>query len=143
MVVLPIASTGSLANGYQQASSHFSMGSGGHNMPPLGVQRMNSQMIPTPGFNSNSSDQGFLNTEASNNNERFSTAESATTMSPGHHQKLHVGGKNNGHMFHGQSSDVIHSGMQQRSYACPNGASECCFFSGWQQYTACKWSCHL
>ncbi|OWM69462.1 histone acetyltransferase HAC1-like isoform X2 [Punica granatum] len=112
---------GSLSNGYQQAQSHFSMGSGGHNMQPLGVQRMNSQMIPTPGFNNNSSSQVFMNVEASNSSGRFSTAESANTASHSQHQKLHVGGQNSSHMFHGQSTDGIRSGMQQR-YGFPNGA---------------------
>lgn len=96
-------------------------------MPPLGVQRMNSQMIPTPGFNSNTSNQGFFNAEASNNIGRLSTAESATTMLHGQHQKLHAGAQNSSHMFHGQSTDVIHSGMHQRSYAFPNGAPDTVF----------------
>lgn len=91
-------------------------------MPPSSGQRMNSQMIPTPGFNNNSNNQGFLNAESSNNSGRFSTAESATTMSYGQHQKLHVGSQNSGHVFHGQSNDVIQSGMQQRPYAFINGA---------------------
>lgn len=99
------------------------MGSGGHDMQPFGVQRMNCQMIPTPGFNNNVSNQGLLSAEASNNSGMFSMAESATTVSHGQHQKVHVGGQNNsGHIFHGQSTDMIHSGLQQKSFAFSNGA---------------------
>lgn len=79
-------------------------------------------MIPTPGFNNNISNQGFPNAEASNNSGRLSTAEPATTMSRGQHQKVHVGGQSSGHMFHGQSTDAIQSTLQQKSYAFPNGA---------------------
>ncbi|KAK4774815.1 hypothetical protein SAY86_009750 [Trapa natans] len=119
---------GSLSNGYQQASSNFSMGSSGHNMSPLGVQRMKSQMIPTPGFNSNISNQGFFNSEVSSNSGRFSTAESATVMLHGQHQKLHAGGQNNSHLFHGHSTDAIHSGMHHnRPYVFPSGAPDTVF----------------
>ncbi|KAK4789701.1 hypothetical protein SAY86_017005 [Trapa natans] len=116
---------GSLCNGYQQTPSQFSMASGEHT-PHLSAQRMSSQMIPTPGFNNNSNNQSFLNAESSNNSERFSTAESATTMSYGQHQKMNVGSQNSGHMLYGQTNDAIHSGVQQRSHALKNEAPGAC-----------------
>lgn len=47
-------------------------------MPSMGVQRMASQMIATPGFNSNnnsSSNQFCMNVESSNNVGGFSAVE--------------------------------------------------------------------
>ncbi|KAK4780446.1 hypothetical protein SAY87_016552 [Trapa incisa] len=113
---------GALSNGYQQVPSQFSMASGGH-IPHLSAQKMSSQMIPTPGFNNNSNNQSFLNDESSNKSGRFSTAESATTMSSyGKDQKMNIGGQNSGHMFHSEKNDAIHYGVQQSSYTFKNGA---------------------
>ncbi|KAK4772401.1 hypothetical protein SAY86_014176 [Trapa natans] len=90
---------GLLSSGCQQASSHVSMGSGGHSMPLTSMQGMNCQMIPTPGFINNGSSQGLLHGD--------------TTAVLHEHQKVHVGG----HNFHGQSRGMVHSGLQQNSYA--------------------------
>ena len=49
---------GNLSNGYQQSPANFSISSGG-NMSSMGVQRMESQMIPTPGFSNNN--QSYMN----------------------------------------------------------------------------------
>lgn len=76
-------------------------------------------MIPTPGFNNSSGNKGYLNSEGSNNNVRFSAAELATSsvVPQQQHQKMHSGISNHssGHSFHGfgsQSIDGMGSGMQ-------------------------------
>ncbi|KAK4754226.1 hypothetical protein SAY87_002330 [Trapa incisa] len=98
---------GSLSHGYGQASSHVSMSSGGHNMPPRGMQGMNCQMFPAPGFISGVSSHSLLQ-------------GGPTAVSHGQ-QMVHVSGLNSGHDFHSQSTSMVHSGLQQKPYAS-NGA---------------------
>ncbi|GAU16144.1 hypothetical protein TSUD_297740 [Trifolium subterraneum] len=79
-----------LSNGYQQSSTSFSVGSGG-NMPSMGVPRISSQMIPTPGFTVNSN-HSHMNIDSSTNGSVFSSADS--TMVPQsqlEQQKQHIG----------------------------------------------------
>lgn len=118
---------GTLSNGYQQSPANFSVGSSG-NMPSMGVQRIASQMIPTPGFNNNSnqtnssSNQSYMNLE-SNNGGGFSTVESAMVSLP-QQQKQHVGGQNS-RILHNLGSHMgsgMRSGLQHKSYGFSNGA---------------------
>lgn len=120
-------SDGTLSNGYQQSPANFSVGSSG-NMPSMGVQRIASQMIPTPGFNNNSnqtnssSNQSYMNLE-SNNGGGFSTVESAMVSLP-QQQKQHVGGQNS-RILHNLGSHMgsgMRSGLQHKSYGFSNGA---------------------
>ncbi|XP_044481916.1 histone acetyltransferase HAC1-like isoform X2 [Mangifera indica] len=123
-------SDGTLSNGYQQSPAKFSIGSGG-NMSSMGTQRIPSQMIPTPGFNSNNnnssssgSNPSYMNLESSDNGVGFSTVESAMVSQP-QLQKQHVGGQNS-HILHGLGSHIgsgIRSGLPHKSYGFSNGAS--------------------
>ncbi|KAH9702050.1 Histone acetyltransferase HAC1 [Citrus sinensis] len=97
-------------------------------MPSMGVQRIASQMIPTPGFNNNSnqtnssSNQSYMNLE-SNNGGGFSTVESAMVSLP-QQQKQHVGGQNS-RILHNLGSHMgsgMRSGLQHKSYGFSNGA---------------------
>lgn len=90
---------GTLSNGYQQSPANFSIGS----------QRITSQMIPTPGFNSNnnnssssSSNLPYMNVESSNNGGGPSTVES-TTVPQLPQEQQHVGGQNSC-IFHNTGS---------------------------------------
>ncbi|XP_031254705.1 histone acetyltransferase HAC1-like [Pistacia vera] len=123
-------SDGTLSNGYQQSPANFSIGSGG-NMSSMGAQRITSQMIPTPGFNSNnnnnssssSSNPSYMNLESSNNGVGFSTVESTMVSQP-QQQKQHVGGQNS-RILHNLGSHMgsgISSGLQHKSYGFSNGA---------------------
>uniref|UniRef100_A0A5B7AU06 histone acetyltransferase n=1 Tax=Davidia involucrata TaxID=16924 RepID=A0A5B7AU06_DAVIN len=116
------SSDGSLSNGYQQAPSNFSVSSSGNNMmSSVGVQRMTSQMIPTPGFNNNNN-QSYLNLEPSNNGGGFSSVESTMVSQP-LQQKQHVGGQNS-RILHNLGSHMgggIRSSLQQKSYGFSNG----------------------
>ncbi|XP_044505837.1 histone acetyltransferase HAC1 isoform X3 [Mangifera indica] len=92
-------SDGTLSNGYQQSPANFSIGS----------QRITSQMIPTPGFNSNnnnssssSSNLPYMNVESSNNGGGPSTVES-TTVPQLPQEQQHVGGQNSC-IFHNTGS---------------------------------------
>ncbi|EEF48691.1 transcription cofactor, putative [Ricinus communis] len=125
-------SDGVLPNGYQQSPASFSINSSG-NMSSLGVQRMTSQMIPTPGFNSNNnnnsnnsitSNQSYVNMESSTNNvSGYSTVESTMVSQP-LQQKQYVSGQNSRILQNlgSQLGSNIRSGLQQKSYGFPNGA---------------------
>lgn len=110
-----------MSNGYQQSPASFSIGTGG-NMSSMGVPRITSQMIPTPGFNS-SSNQSYMNLESSNNGGGFSTVDSSMVTQP-QQQKQHIGGQNSRilHNVGSQMGSGIRSGMQQKPYGLPNGA---------------------
>ncbi|KAL2482167.1 Histone acetyltransferase HAC12 [Forsythia ovata] len=125
------SSDGTLSGGYQLPSSGFSTNSGGNNMmTSTGVQRMASQMIPTPGFNSssnndvnsNANNQSFMNLESSNNIGAFPTGESTIVSQP-MQQKQHVGGQNSRilHNIGGHLGGGIRSTLQQKSYGLSNG----------------------
>ncbi|XP_057995404.1 histone acetyltransferase HAC1 isoform X2 [Hevea brasiliensis] len=119
-------SDGALSNGYQQTPANFSISSGG-NMSSMGVQRMPSQMIPTPGFNSNnnnnSNNQSYVNMESSSNVGGYSTVESAMASQP-QQQKQYAGGQNSRILQNlgSQMGSNIRSGLQQKSYGFSNGA---------------------
>nr|DAD46362.1 TPA_asm: hypothetical protein HUJ06_004592 [Nelumbo nucifera] len=118
------SSGGSLPNGYQQSSANVPIGSGGNNMiSSMGVQRIASQMIPTPGLVSN---QSNMNSESCNNVGGFSSVE-ATIVSQQHQQpKQYIGGQNRSvlHNFGGQMSTNMRSSLQPKpsSYPFSNGA---------------------
>ncbi|KAE8076126.1 hypothetical protein FH972_014793 [Carpinus fangiana] len=120
-------SDGPLSNGYQQSPANFSLSSGG-NMSSMGAQTITSQMIPTPGFNSNSNNnnnnnQSYMNLESANNGGGFSTVESTVVSQP-LQQKQHLGGQNS-RILHNLGSQMgsggIRSGLQQKAYGFPNG----------------------
>ncbi|XP_044505832.1 histone acetyltransferase HAC1-like isoform X2 [Mangifera indica] len=116
-------SDGTLSNGYQQSPANFSIGS----------QRITSQMIPTPGFNSNnnnssssSSNLPYMNVESSNNGGGPSTVES-TTVPQLPQEQQHVGGQNS-RILHNIGSHMgsgIRSGLPHKSYGYTNGALNC------------------
>ncbi|XP_054780565.1 LOW QUALITY PROTEIN: histone acetyltransferase HAC1-like [Prosopis cineraria] len=109
-----------LSNGYQPSSTSFSIGSGG-TMSSMGVQRITSQMIPTPGFNG--SNNSYMNIESSDNSAVFSSVESSTMSQP-LQQKQNFGGQNNNVMQNlgNQMGSGMRSGLQQKSIAYSNGA---------------------
>lgn len=119
---------GSLSNGYQQSPANFSLSSGG-NLSSMGAQTITSQMIPTPGFNSNnnngnnSNSQSYMSMESSNNGGGFSNVESAMVSQP-LQQKQHHGGQNSRilHSLGSQMGSGIRSGLQQKAYGFTNGA---------------------
>ncbi|CAI9759917.1 unnamed protein product [Fraxinus pennsylvanica] len=93
------ANNGTLASGYQQPSSGFSISSGGNSiLTSMGVPRMTSQMIPTPGF----------------------TVE-PTIVSQPMQQNQHVGGQNS-RMLHGISGHMGRSTLQPMSYGVSSGS---------------------
>ncbi|KAL4310124.1 hypothetical protein GQ457_01G047950 [Hibiscus cannabinus] len=110
-------SEGNISNGHQQSPANFPLASGG--MSSIGVQRMTSQMIPTPGFNS-------INNNSSNNhssnNVGLSTVESTMVSQP-QQQKPH-GGQNSRilHTLGSQMGSGIRSGLQQKAFGLPNGS---------------------
>ncbi|KAE8689516.1 Histone acetyltransferase HAC12 [Hibiscus syriacus] len=111
-------SEGNISNGHQQSPANFPLASGG--MSSIGVQRMTSQMIPTPGFNSfnySSSSNSF-----SSNNVGLSTVESTMVSQP-QQQKPH-GGQNSRilHTLGSQMGSGIRSGLQQKAFGLPNGS---------------------
>lgn len=122
---------GPSSNGYQQPPSNFAISSGGSNIvSSMGVQRMASQMIPTPGFNNpgselinnTSSSQAYMNMESSSSVGAFSSVES-TAISQPLQQKQHVGGQNS-RILHNLGSHMgggMRSGVQQKSYGLSNG----------------------
>lgn len=124
------AQGGTLANGYQQSPSNFTISSGGNNMvTSLGGQRLASQMIPTPGFNNTNSDtvnngpnnQTYVNLDSSNIMGAFSSVESTVVSQPQQHK--HHGGQNS-RILHSLGSHMgggMRSGLQQKSYASSNG----------------------
>ncbi|XVF23249.1 hypothetical protein REPUB_Repub13aG0020200 [Reevesia pubescens] len=119
-------SEGNISNGYQQSPANFPIASGG--MSSVGVQRMASQMIPTPGFNSNNNNsninsQSYMNNQSSNNIGGLSTVESTMVSQP-QQQKQHVGGQNSRilHNLGGQMGSGIRSSLQQKTFGFPNGS---------------------
>jgi len=114
---------GLLSNGYQQAQANYPIGSGGNNLSQMGVPRMSSQMIPTPGFNNNSGNHSYGSVEATNNGGRMSIVDSPM-VSQDAHQKLHVSNQNSRvlHALGSQAGGAIRSGIQQKSYGFSNGA---------------------
>ncbi|CAA2981094.1 histone acetyltransferase HAC1-like isoform X1 [Olea europaea subsp. europaea] len=124
------SSDGTLSGGYQLPSS-ISTNSGGNNMmTSTGVQRMASQMIPTPGLNSsinndvnsNANNLSFMNMESCNNIGAFQTGESTIVSQP-MQQKQHIGGQNSRilHNIGGHLGGGIRSTLQQKSYGLSNG----------------------
>ncbi|KAI5563570.1 hypothetical protein BDE02_14G000300 [Populus trichocarpa] len=116
-------SDGNLSNGYQQSPANFSISSGG-NMSSMGVPRMTSQMIPTPGYsNNNNNNQSYMNVESTANSGGFSTADSAM-VSQTQQPKQYIGGQNSRILQNlgSQMGSNIRSGMQQKSYGFANGA---------------------
>ncbi|KAJ4844492.1 hypothetical protein Tsubulata_006330 [Turnera subulata] len=119
-------SDGTLPNGYQQSPANFSISSGG-NMSSLGVQRMTSQMIPTPGFNNNNNNnnnnQSFMTMESSNNGGGYSTVDSTMVSQPPQ-QKQYVGDQNSRILqsLGGQMGNNLRSGLPHKPYGFQNGA---------------------
>ncbi|TKY47961.1 Histone acetyltransferase HAC12 [Spatholobus suberectus] len=115
--------TPGLSNGYQQSSTSFSVASGG-NISSMGVQRIASQMIPTPGFTV-SSNHSHMNIDSNTSGGAFSSVES--TMVPQsqlQQQKQHVGGQNS-HVLQNltsQMSSGMRSGLLQKPFTNSNGA---------------------
>ncbi|XP_073286278.1 histone acetyltransferase HAC1-like isoform X1 [Primulina huaijiensis] len=122
---------GSLAGLYQQ-SNGFSINSGGINMvSSVGVQKMRSQMIPTPGFN-NPNNDGLsdkainscpMNLKSSKNISMFPTVETFSSAAQSTQQNQQFGSQNShisrdieGHMGSG-----IRSTFEQRSNGLSNG----------------------
>lgn len=118
---------GNQSNGYQQSSTNFSVASGG--MSSMPVQRVGSQMIPTPGFSNSSSssnqlnNQSYLNNQTFNNGVGLSTVES-TISSQQQQQKQHGGGQNSRilHTLGSQMGSGIRASLQQKSFAFSNGS---------------------
>ncbi|XP_047316063.1 histone acetyltransferase HAC1-like [Impatiens glandulifera] len=116
-----VLSSGPLSNVYQQSTSKFSMNPGGNMLQSTSVQRMSSQMIPTPGFNNNNN-QSSVKMDSPNGAGGFSNAE-PTMMSQSVQQK-HVGGQNS-RILHNLGSHFGGGGMISvplKSYGFPNGA---------------------
>ncbi|KAJ4964510.1 hypothetical protein NE237_024449 [Protea cynaroides] len=116
-------SDGSLSNGYQQSPANVSICSGGNNMmSSMGVQRIASQMIPTPGLVNT---QSSMNSESSNNGVGFSTVDS-TMISQPQQQKQYIGGQNSSilHSLGGQMGIGMRSSLPQKpsTYGFSNGA---------------------
>ncbi|MFQ6644230.1 hypothetical protein Gotur_017922, partial [Gossypium turneri] len=111
-------SEGNISNGYQQLPANFPLASGG--ISSIGVQRMASQMIPTPGFNSNNNN-GSINDQSSNN-VGLSTVESTMVSQP-QQQKPH-GGQNSRILrtLGSQMGSGIRSGLQQKAFGLPHGS---------------------
>nr|KYP50395.1 Histone acetyltransferase HAC1 [Cajanus cajan] len=115
-----------LSNGYPQSSTNFSIASGG-NMSLVGVQRVSSQMIPTPGF-SVSNNHSYTNIDPSTNSSSFSGVDSTllsqSQSQPPRHQKLQDSDHNN-HALHNLGSQMeggMRSDLLQNSFAYPNGS---------------------
>jgi len=112
-----------LSNGYQQSSTSFSVASAG-NISSMGVQRIASQMIPTPGF-SVSSSHSHMNIDSNTNGGAFSSVESTMVpLSQLQQQKQHVGGQNS-HVLQNLNSQMgfgTRSGLLQKPFTNSNGA---------------------
>ncbi|WOG98541.1 hypothetical protein DCAR_0417884 [Daucus carota subsp. sativus] len=127
--------SGSLPHGYQQSPSTFSISSGGNIIgSSVGGQRIASQMIPTPGFNSsnniNSNNSNDMNNNNYNqpvmnldsNNMAYSTVETTIAAQP-LQQKNQIGGQNS-RILHNLGSQIgggIRSGVQQK-YGLSSGS---------------------
>ncbi|KAG4177806.1 hypothetical protein ERO13_A10G000900v2 [Gossypium hirsutum] len=119
-------SEGNISNGYQQSPANFPIASGG--MSSIGVPRMTSQMIPTPGFNSNNNNssinnQSYMNNQPPNNVGGLSTVDSTMVSQP-QQQKQHIGGQNSRILqtIGSQMGSGIRSGLQQKNFGFPNGS---------------------
>ncbi|XP_070044184.1 histone acetyltransferase HAC1 isoform X2 [Nicotiana tomentosiformis] len=116
-----VSSSGCLTNGYQQPTSNFLVNSGGNNLAPsMSGQRMTSQMIPTPGFNTNcganlngnTSAQSSMSLESPSSIAAFSSVDSTIVSQP-------LQQNQNSRILHTVGSHVgggIRSGLQNRSY---------------------------
>ncbi|XP_052724001.1 histone acetyltransferase HAC1 isoform X2 [Vigna angularis] len=115
--------TPGLSNGYQQSSTSFSVASGS-NISSMGVQRMASQMIPTPGF-SVSSSHSHMNIDSNTNGGAFSSVDSTMVpLSQLQQQKQIVGGQNS-HALQNLNSQMgigMRSGLLQKPFTNSNGA---------------------
>ncbi|KAL2493599.1 Histone acetyltransferase HAC12 [Forsythia ovata] len=124
------SSNGALANGYQPSSLGVSINSVGNNtVTSLGVPRMTSQMIPTPGFTSsdnndiasNANNQSLIKMESSYNMAAFPAVES-TNISQTMLQKQRIGGQNSRILHNiGGHMGGLRSTLQQNSYVPSNG----------------------
>ncbi|XP_073148245.1 histone acetyltransferase HAC1-like [Henckelia pumila] len=120
---------GPLAGVYQQPNA-FSIDSGGINMvSSVGVQKIRSQMIPTPGFSNPNNDglndkainHGPVNVESSNNVSMFPTVETSIA-SQSSRQKPQVGGQNSRSRNIGaHMGSEIRSTFDQMSNGLSNG----------------------
>ncbi|KZV31375.1 hypothetical protein F511_05479 [Dorcoceras hygrometricum] len=119
---------GPLAGVYQQSSS-FSINSGGANMvSSVGVRKIRSQMIPTPGFlnptNDGLDDEAInhcpLNLESSSNVSMFPTVKSSIASQP-MRQKPQVGCQNN--RISRTIGDQMGSGIKSTFKQISNGIS--------------------
>lgn len=110
-----------MSKGYQHSRASFSINSGGISGASTRVQKMTSQMIPTPGFNAKNN-LPYTDMESSNNTGAFSTVES-TVASHTVEQKQHVGGQNSRilHNLGSHMSGALRSGLQQKSNELLNG----------------------
>ncbi|XVF86275.1 hypothetical protein PTKIN_Ptkin18bG0027100 [Pterospermum kingtungense] len=115
-----IPTPGSISNGYQQSPANFPIGSGG--MSSIGVPRMTSQMIPTPGFNNNNNISSVSN-QSSNIVGGPSIVDSKMVSQP-QQQKQHVGGQNSRilHTLGSQMGSGIRSGLRHKTFGFPNGS---------------------
>ncbi|XP_052726328.1 histone acetyltransferase HAC1 isoform X2 [Vigna angularis] len=100
--------------------------SDGGNMSSVGVQRVTSQMIPTPGF-SVSNNHSYTNMDPSSNNSSFSGVDSTLLLpsqsQPQRHQKLQDSDHNN-HALHNLGSQIDggrRSDLLQNTFD-PNGS---------------------
>lgn len=119
-----------MAGGHQQTSNTFLSNPGGNNMmTSMGVPRMTSQMIPTPGIN-NSNISG-MNSNTSNKSMKIEPSDSvgacpdvdSTTAPQPMLQKQHVGGQNSRvlHNIGAQMGAGGNSMLQQKSFGISNG----------------------
>ncbi|KAJ0257174.1 Histone acetyltransferase HAC12 [Hirschfeldia incana] len=99
---------GNISNGYQHSSRNFSLGSGG-NLTSLGSQRSTAQIIPSP---------GFVNDGTNNNSDGFSAE---TTMVPQSQQQQETGGQNS-QMFSNQMSAGRDMQMQPKQDGVANNS---------------------
>ncbi|KAG9141278.1 hypothetical protein Leryth_001754 [Lithospermum erythrorhizon] len=117
---------GSFSNGHQNLSSSFGSGAVGNNMG-AGVERMSTQMIPTPGFsntNNTNMENSNINNQSyqSNNAGVFSSAESSMLSLP--LQQKPLASTHNGHILHNLATHMgggIRSSLAQTSYGMLNG----------------------
>ncbi|KAL4273799.1 hypothetical protein GQ457_13G018610 [Hibiscus cannabinus] len=113
-------SDGNTPNGYQQSPANVPLASGG--MSSIGVPRMTSQMIPTPGFNSNNNTSN-INNQSSSIVGGLSSGES-TMVLQSQQQKQHLRGQNSRilHTLGSQMGSGIRSGLQQKTFGFSNGS---------------------
>ncbi|CAN8233760.1 unnamed protein product [Cochlearia groenlandica] len=121
-----LLNSGNMSNGYQHSSSNFGLGSGG-NMSSLSSQRNTGQMMPTPGFANNNTNnycnngQSYLSVEASNNNGGFSSGMQQKNVSSGSINGsvgMNVKGVDSGTRNPQQAYDNLQRSGMQVSYNC-------------------------